>query len=102
VDVHSGFAYSNLDVLQNYAGTPNGQRYPTFFSLDAQVYRDFPLHLPFVGHNSKHKLRLGAYTINMTNHHNFNDVYNNITSPLFGEFVGFQRRTDGFILSFVD
>jgi Carboxypeptidase regulatory-like domain len=102
VDVHSGFAYSNLDVLQNYAGTPNGQRYPTFFSLDAQVYRDFPLHLPFVGHNSKHKLRLGAYTINMTNHHNFNDVYNNITSPFFGEFVGFQRRTDGFILSFVD
>jgi Carboxypeptidase regulatory-like domain len=102
VDVHSGFAFSNVDVLQNYVGTPNGQRYPTFFSLDAQVYRDFPLRLPFVHHNVRHKLRLGAYTINATNHHNFNNVYNNVTSPFFGQFTGFQRRTDGFILSFVD
>jgi hypothetical protein len=102
VDVHSGFAYSNLDVLQNYVGTPNGQRFPTFFSLDAQVYKDFALHLPFIGHRSKHKLRLGAYSINLTNYHNFNDVYNNVASPLFGQFTGFQRRTDGFIISFVD
>jgi hypothetical protein len=100
VDVHTGFAYSNLDVLHNYVGTPNGQRFPTFFSLDAQVYRDF--RVPFGGNKSRHKLRLGAYTINMTNHENFNDVYNTLTSPLFGRFTGFQRRTDGFILSIVD
>jgi hypothetical protein len=102
VDVHTGFAYSNLDVLQNYAGTPNRERFPAFFSLDAQVYKDFPLRLPFLGHKSKHKLRLGAYSINLTNHRNFSDVYNNVTSPLFGEFTGFVRRTDGFIISFVD
>ena len=102
VDVHTGFVYSDLDVLQNYVGTPNGQRYPTFFSFDAQIYRDFRLHLPFVGNRSRHKIRLGAYSINLTNHGNFNDVYNNITSSVFGQFVGFQRRTDGLIISFVD
>jgi hypothetical protein len=102
VDVHSGFAFSNLDVLHNYVGTPNGQRYPTFFSLDAQVYRDFHVRLPIIGNRFHHQLRLGSYTINLTNHHNFNDVYNVLTSPFFGQFTGFQRRTDGFILSFVD
>ena len=50
----------------------------------------------------RHKIRLEAYSINLTNHGNFNDVDNNVTSPLFGQFVGFQRRTDGLIISFVD
>jgi hypothetical protein len=100
VDVHTGFPYSNVDVLQNYAGLPNGQRFPTFFSLDAQAYRDFQLHLPFTERGSRHKVRVGLYSINLTNHGNFHDVYNNEASPLFGRFTGFQRRVDGFILSF--
>jgi len=100
VDVHTGFPYSNVDVLQNYAGLPNGQRFPTFFSLDAQVYRDFHLHLPFTEHGSRRKVRLGLYSINLTNHGNFHDVYNNESSPFFGKFNGFQRRVDGFLLSF--
>jgi len=102
IDVHTGFPYSNVDVLQNYAGLPNGQRFPTFFSLDAQVYRDFHMHLPFTEHGSRHKVRVGLYSINLTNHGNFHDVYNNNTSPAFGKFTGFQRRVDGFILSFGD
>src|SRR6266436_4421887 len=102
VDVHTGFPYSSVDVLQNYAGLPNGQRFPTFFSADAQVYRDFHLHLPFMEHGSQHKVRVGLYSINLTNHGNFRDVYNNVTSPFFGRFTGFQRRADGFILSFAD
>ena len=100
VDVHTGFPYSNVDVLQNYAGLPNGRRFPTFFSLDAQVYRDFHLHLPFTEHGSRRKVRVGLYSINLTNHGNFHDVYNNVTSPFFGKFNGFQRRVDGFLLSF--
>src|SRR5467141_432265 len=100
VDVHTGFPYSNVDVLQNYAGLPNGQRFPTFFSLDAQVYRDFHLHLPFTEQGSRHKVRVGLYSINLTNHGNFHDVYNNEASPFFGKFNGFQRRVDGFLLSF--
>jgi hypothetical protein len=102
VDVHTGFPYSNVDVLQNYAGLPNGQRFPTFFSLDAEVYRDFRLHLPFTEHGSRHKVRVGLYSINLTNHGNFHDVYNNEASPFLGRFTGFQRRVDGFILSFGD
>jgi hypothetical protein len=102
VDVHTGFTYSDVDVLQNYAAVPNGQRFPTFFSLDAQAYRDFHLHLPFKEHGSRHKVRVGLYSINLTNHGNFHDVYNNVTSPFFGEFTGFQRRMNGFILSFAD
>jgi len=102
VDVHTGFPYSNVDVLQNYAGLPNGQRFPTFFSLDAQAYRDFQLHLPFTERGSRHKVRVGLYSINLTNHGNYHDVYNNEASPFFGRFTGFQRRVDGFILSFGD
>src|SRR5208283_3691993 len=34
VDVHSGYPYSAVDVGQQYVGTPNGLRFPTFFSLD--------------------------------------------------------------------
>jgi hypothetical protein len=100
VDVHTGFPYSNVDVLQNYAGLPNGLRFPTFFSLDAQAYRDFHLHFPFTEQGNRHKVRVGLYSINLTNHGNFHDVYNNEASPFFGRFTGFQRRVDGFILSF--
>ena len=102
VDVHTGYPYSNVDVLQNYAGLPNGSRFPTFFSADAQVYRDFHLHLPLMEHGSRHKVRVGLYSINLTNHGNFREVYSNVTSPFFGRFTGFQRRVDGFILSFAD
>lgn len=102
VDIHTGFPYSNVDELQNYAGVANGQRFPTFFSVDAQVYRDFHLPLRFLERGKGHKVRVGLYSINLTNHGNFHDVYNNVTSPFFGQFTGFQRRVDGFILSFAD
>jgi hypothetical protein len=100
VDVHTGYPYSNVDVMQNYSGVPDGQRFPTFFSLDAQAYRDFHLHMPFTERGRRHKVRVGVYSINLTNHGNFHDVYNNETSSFFGRFTGFQRRVDGFILSF--
>jgi hypothetical protein len=45
-------------------------------------------------------VRVGVYSINLTNHGNFHDVYNNEASSFFGRFTGFQRRVDGFILSF--
>jgi hypothetical protein len=102
VDVHSGLPYSKVDTFQNYVGAPNGQRFPTFFSLDLKVYREFPLHLPFLGSLKNRKLRLGIYTINLTNHSNPLDVYNNVTSPYFGHFVGFQHRVNGFVIDVVN
>ncbi len=102
VDVHSGFPWSPIDVTQQYVGTPNGQRFPTFFSLDLKAYRTF--RIPFwKGKNGKdHHFRLGGYSLNVTNHGNFSTVYNNVTSPGYGKFAGFLYRHEGMTLDFVD
>lgn len=102
VDLHSGYPYSNIDVDQNYVGTPNGQRFATYFSLDVKFYREF--RIPFLGseHGKGHHVRLGFYSLNVTNHGNFNAVYNNVTAPNFGQFAGFLDRRDGAMIDFVD
>ena len=102
VDVHSGFPYSPVDVTQQYVGAPNGRRFPEFFSLDFKAYRAF--RIPFLkGKGGRgHHFRLGAYTLNITNHGNYSTVYNNVASPNFGQFVGFLYRHEGMTLDFVD
>jgi hypothetical protein len=40
--------------------------------------------------------------INLTNHGNFTQVYNNVTSPQFGQFTGFERQKTAFLLSVVN
>jgi hypothetical protein len=97
-DIHSGFPYSNLDVLQNYVGVPNGQRFPVYFSLDFRIYREFAIHIPYMDHGKKRTLRLGFYSLNATNHLNPHDIYSNVTSPIFGTLAGFQRRVNGLVL----
>jgi Carboxypeptidase regulatory-like domain len=101
-DVHTGLPYSNIDILQNYVGEPNGQRFPTYFSLDFRVYREFPLRLPFVEHSLNRKIRLGMYSLNVTNHQNAHDVYSNVASPQFGTFAGIQKRINGFVIDLVE
>jgi Carboxypeptidase regulatory-like domain len=101
VDVHSGFPYSNVDVLQNYAGVPDGLRFPTYFSMDARIYKEFNLHVPFTEHSKTRKIRLGVYSTDLTNHQNPHDVYSIVTSPYFGQFTGFSRRVDGMVLDLV-
>ena len=100
VDVHTGYPYSKVDERQNYVGLPNSQRFSTFFSVDMQVYRDFRMP-PWV-HLGSRKIHLGFYVINLTNHGNFNQVYNNVTSPNFGHFTEFERRQTAFLLSVVN
>ncbi len=102
LDVHTGYPYSNVDVLQDYVGTPNGQRFATYLSLDVKIYRVF--QVPFLGAKSGkiHHIRLGFYALNVTNHGNFNAVYNNVTAPNFGQFVGFLDRRDGAVIDFID
>jgi hypothetical protein len=103
-DLHSGQPYSNIDTLQNYVGTPNGQRFATFFTLDIKVYRQF--RVPFFGSDhgkgKGHHVRLGFYSLNVTNHGNFNAVFNNVTAPNFGQFAGFLDRREGAVIDFVD
>lgn len=89
-DLHSGFPYSDYDELQNYAGKPNSFRFPTFFSLDLQLTKDFRIRfLPWL---KRHKLRGGLQIFNVTNHSNPRDIFSTITSPFFGHFVGLQHR----------
>jgi hypothetical protein len=90
LDVHSGFPYSPIDVLQNYTAAPNSRRFPAFFSLDLQVTKDF--RLPFLPWLKGHKLRGGIKVFNITNRSNPRDVYANVASPYFGRFAGIQHR----------
>ena len=101
VDVHSGFPYSNVDVLQNYVGVPDGLRFPIYFSMDARIYKEISLHVPFTERSKTRKIRLGVYSTDLTNHQNPHDVFSNVTSPYFGQFAGFQRRVDGMVLDLV-
>lgn len=100
-DVHSGLPYSNVDVLQNYVGVPDSERFPRYFSLDVRLYREFAIHIPHTDRSKLHKFRLGVYSTDITNRQNPHDVFNNVTSPQFGEFAGFQRRYTGMVLDFV-
>jgi hypothetical protein len=102
IDVHSGFPYSAIDVRQQYVGVPNGQRFAEYLSLDLKLYRQF--RVPFLGNRSgkSHHIRLGVYTLNVTNHLNYNAVFNNVTSPIYGHFAGFLYRHEGAIIDFVD
>jgi hypothetical protein len=89
-DVHTGLPYSAIDVDQNYVGIPNSLRFPTFASLDLKVTKD--IRLSFLPGVRNHKVRVGAAVFNLTNRSNPRDVYNNVTSPIFGHFVGFQHQ----------
>jgi hypothetical protein len=91
-DLHTGFPFSVVDELQNYVGQPNRLRFPTFLSLDVKLGREFTLPFPWI---KNHRLRGALTVLNITNHSNPRDVFNNITSPVFGHFVGFQHRSLG-------
>jgi hypothetical protein len=102
LDWHTGYPYSDVDVLQNYVGQPNSLRFPNYFSLDGKIYKNFSVHIPFKEPTRRIKLRLGVYALDFTNRHNPHDVFNNIGlttstlgSPVFGQFAGFQRRFTG-------
>ena len=95
LDIHSGFPYSNIDVEQNYVGIPDSLRFPIYYSLDAKIYREFMIHIPFKEKSKRRKIRVGVYSLDVTNRQNPHDVFSNIDSPLFGQFAGFQRRFTG-------
>jgi hypothetical protein len=101
VDLHTGFRYSDVDVLDNYVGRPNSQRFPTYFSLDMKIYRDFKLPGFAARRLKDHRFRIGLYSLNVTNHLNPRDVFNNIASPDFGHFVGFEHRVTGMLIDVV-
>jgi hypothetical protein len=96
-DLHTGFPYSNVDVLQNYVGAPDSLRFPIYFSLDVKLSREFTVHMPFKENAKRRKISIGVFSLDVTNRLNPHDVYNNVTAPppLFGLFAGLQRRLTG-------
>jgi len=100
-DVHSGLPFSNVDVLQNYVGVPNDERFPIYFSLDVRLYREFAFHIPRTDRSKIHKVRLGVYSTDLTDRQNPHDIYTNVPSPIFGQFAGLQRRYTGLVLDLV-
>ena len=90
LDVHTGFPYSPVDVLQDYVGQPNSLRFPVFMSLDLKLSKDF--RIKFIPWVKKHTIRGGMSIYNVTNHLNPRDVYTNVTSPYFGHLAGPQHR----------
>lgn len=94
-DIHSGFPYSNVDVLQDYVGAPNRLRFPVYFSLDVKLSREFTVHMPFKENAKRKKISIGVFSQDVTNRLNPHDVFSNVTSPIFGRFDGFQRRLTG-------
>ncbi len=90
LDVHTGFPWSALDVYQNYVGTPNGRRLPTFASLDLKLSKDF--RIPYLPWFQNHTFRGSVIVYNLTNHSNPRDVNYNMASSNFGQFLGFQHR----------
>jgi carboxypeptidase family protein len=94
-DLHTGFPYSNLDPLQNYIGVPDSLRFPIYFSLDVKLSREFTVRNPFKENSKSRKISIGVFSLDVTNRFNPHDVFNIQTSPLFGQYDGFQRRLTG-------
>ncbi|HYL72701.1 MAG TPA: hypothetical protein VEU96_00770, partial [Bryobacteraceae bacterium] len=91
LEYRNGFPYARLDVLQNYAGTPNADstRFPHFFSADSRLLKDFKI-------NPKYTLRLSLTGFNLTNHFNALAVHANTADPEYGVFFGnYHRRYRG-------
>ncbi len=85
IEYRNGFPYTSFDVLQNYVGVPDSQRFPNFFSVDARLMRDFKV-------SAKHTIRLSVTGYNLTDHFNALGVHDNIADPLYGVFFGNYHR----------
>ena len=79
VEWRSGFLFSTLDHRYLYQGRPNGSSFPAFVSLDMVAYKTITV--------LKHSADLGVQIFNLTNHHNFRDVYPVVGAPRTGQFA---------------
>ena len=85
VEYRNGFPYTVKDALQDWIGTPNGQRFPNFFSLDSRISKDIQV-------NPKYAVRFSLASFNLTNHFNPEAVRANIADPAYGLFFGHRGR----------
>ena len=94
VEGRTGFPYSSVNASQSYVGVPDAQHFPTFFSFDARVSKDFKV-------NPKYSVRLSLATFNLTNHNNPEAVHSNVADPAYGIFFGDRHRRYTFDFDFL-
>jgi hypothetical protein len=87
VDWRTGFPYSRLDEYRHYVGTPNSERFPTYFAMDLTAFKTFDLF--------GRKMDLGLQVFNLTDHFNPRDVISVVQSPRFGELTNNPGITFG-------
>jgi hypothetical protein len=92
-EYHTGFPFSAVNSRYVVVGVPNSYRYPDYFSLNVGAEKRFPFH------RRQWAVRLSV--INVTGHHNFNAVVNNVDAPNFLTFAGGQSRAFTFRLRLV-
>ncbi len=85
LEFRSGFPYIVTDVSQNFAGRPNQNRYPGFFSLDSRFSKDIRV-------SQKYVVRFSVSGYNLTDHFNPEAVHANIADPAYGLFFGQRGR----------
>jgi hypothetical protein len=86
LEYRNGLPFSAIDPNQNYVGEANSKRFPSFFSFDSRISKDFQV-------TPKYAFRFSLSGFNLTNHFNALDVHRNSGDPRFGIFFGnFQRR----------
>lgn len=85
VEWRNGFPYALTDAEQNFVGIPNQTRFPSFFSFDSRVSKDFKV-------SDKYSLRFSLSSFNVTNHFNPLQVHSNVDDPQAGVFFNTHRR----------
>jgi hypothetical protein len=85
LEYRNGFPYAVTDALQNYVGVPYQSRFPSFFSADARISKDFKV-------NPKYTIRISVAGFNLTDHFNPEAIHTNIDDPAYGAFVGQHGR----------
>ncbi|HVY93345.1 MAG TPA: hypothetical protein VHA14_11370, partial [Bryobacteraceae bacterium] len=85
LEYRSGFPYSIVDERQNYAGIPDGDRFPHFLSLDSRISKDIQV-------NPKYGVRFSLACFNLTNHFNPEAVHWNTADAAYGYFFGHRGR----------
>ncbi|HMD34452.1 MAG TPA: TonB-dependent receptor [Vicinamibacterales bacterium] len=83
-DWHTGTPYSVVDSALDFAGTPNAQRLPDYFRLDAGLEHRFRI--------AKWRPWIGMRAYNILDSFNPMDVQANLGSPNFGSFYNSPYR----------
>jgi hypothetical protein len=84
-EFRSGFPSSVIDATQNYVGTPNSSRFPSFLSVDSRFSKDFKV-------SPNYTVRLSVSGYNLTNRFNPEAFHNNVADPACGYFFGQRGR----------